>query len=86
MNAPLQRDTRTLSLLRAAIGVLELRYRQQGSACLALLICRHYRLLAGEEQDPARQPLWRLAAEHWMQIYQRYPQRGKGLSRLSSTL
>ena len=86
MNAPLHRDDRTPSLLQAAISVLEMRYQQQGSACVALLICRYYRLLMHAEPDPVRQKLSRLQAEYWMQIYRHCGQRGKRKSSLPPML
>lgn len=57
-------------LLLSANEELEQRYREQASACLALLISRNYRLLLTHNEHPLKKQLWRALAERWMLSYQ----------------
>lgn len=56
--------------LMAANNALEVRFRQQASACVALQLARNYRLLAAQDENPLKQTLWRSLYKRWMLSYQ----------------
>lgn len=56
--------------LLAANSALEVRFRQQASACVALQLARNYRLLAMQEDNPLKQTLWLSLHARWILSYQ----------------
>ena len=62
-------DNWTAKLLLSANALLESRYQQEASACLAMQIARNYRLLNKYDEHPLKQQLWQLRAKRWWLRY-----------------